>query len=43
MLARSHPDDARRFLEQAQKDAEQRYQAYQAMAHEHAEERKPGA
>jgi len=32
MLARSHPEDAQRFLEEAQKDAERRYKAYQDMA-----------
>ncbi len=32
MLARSHPEDAQRFLQQAQKDAERRYKAYQEMA-----------
>ncbi|PKO63598.1 MAG: pyruvate:ferredoxin (flavodoxin) oxidoreductase, partial [Betaproteobacteria bacterium HGW-Betaproteobacteria-17] len=32
MLARSHPEAAQRFLEQAQRDAEQRFKAYQDMA-----------
>ncbi|MDQ1315286.1 MAG: pyruvate-ferredoxin/flavodoxin oxidoreductase [Pseudomonadota bacterium] len=32
MLARSHPEAAQRFLEQAQQDAEQRYKTYQDMA-----------
>jgi pyruvate-ferredoxin/flavodoxin oxidoreductase len=32
MLARSHPEAAQRFLEQAQQDAERRFKAYQEMA-----------
>jgi pyruvate-ferredoxin/flavodoxin oxidoreductase len=32
MLARSHPEAAQRFLEQAQRDAEQRFKAYADMA-----------
>ncbi len=32
MLARSHPEAAQRFLEQAQQDAERRFKAYQDMA-----------
>jgi pyruvate-ferredoxin/flavodoxin oxidoreductase len=32
MLARSHPEDAQRFLEEAQKEAERRFKAYQEMA-----------
>ncbi len=32
MLQRSHPDAAKRFLEQAQKEAEHRFKAYQDMA-----------
>jgi pyruvate-ferredoxin/flavodoxin oxidoreductase len=43
MLSRSHPEDAQRFLAAAQKEAEQRYRAYQAMARAHSEENKPGA
>ncbi len=43
MLARSHPDAAQRFLEQAQQDAERRFKAYQDMAQGHADEPKPGA
>ncbi len=32
MLARSHPEAAQRFLEQAQRDAERRFKTYQDMA-----------
>jgi pyruvate-ferredoxin/flavodoxin oxidoreductase len=32
MLARSHPEAAQRFLEQAQQDAERRFRMYQDMA-----------
>jgi pyruvate-ferredoxin/flavodoxin oxidoreductase len=38
MLARSHPEAAQRFLEQAQQDAERRFKAYQQLA---AESRNP--
>jgi pyruvate-ferredoxin/flavodoxin oxidoreductase len=43
MLARSHPEDAQRFLAAAQQDAERRFKAYQDMAQGHADESKPGA
>jgi pyruvate-ferredoxin/flavodoxin oxidoreductase len=32
MLARSHPEAAQHFLEEAQKDAERRFKTYQEMA-----------
>jgi len=32
MLARSHPDAAQRFLQQAQQDAERRFKMYRDMA-----------
>jgi pyruvate-ferredoxin/flavodoxin oxidoreductase len=32
MLARSHPEDAQRFLQEAQKEAERRFKVYQEMA-----------
>ena len=32
MLARSHPEAAQHFLEEAQKDAERRFKTYQDMA-----------
>jgi pyruvate-ferredoxin/flavodoxin oxidoreductase len=43
MLARSHPEAAQRFLEEAQRNAEHRFKAYQDMAQRHADESKPGA
>ncbi|MBI1283091.1 MAG: pyruvate:ferredoxin (flavodoxin) oxidoreductase [Thiobacillus sp.] len=43
MLQRSHPDAARHFLEEAQKQAEHRFKTYQDMAQGHADEPKPGA
>jgi pyruvate-ferredoxin/flavodoxin oxidoreductase len=43
MLARSHPEAAQHFLEEAQKEAERRFKAYQDMAQGHADESKPGA
>jgi pyruvate-ferredoxin/flavodoxin oxidoreductase len=43
MLARSHPEAAKRFLEQAQQDAERRFKVYQEMAQSHADEPKSGA
>jgi pyruvate-ferredoxin/flavodoxin oxidoreductase len=43
MLARSHPDAAQRFLEEAQQDADQRFRTYQEMAQGHADESKPGS
>ncbi|MGB9129329.1 MAG: hypothetical protein WCB97_06760, partial [Thiobacillus sp.] len=43
MLARSHPEAAQRFLEQAQQDAEQRFKTYQALAQGHADEPKKEA
>jgi len=43
MLARSHPEAAQRFLEQAQQDAERRFKAYQNMAAGHADESKKDA
>ena len=42
MLARSHPEAAQRFLEQAQQDAERRFKTYHDMALRHADESKPG-
>jgi pyruvate-ferredoxin/flavodoxin oxidoreductase len=42
MLARSHPEAAQRFLEQAQQDAERRFKAYHDMAQRHADEPKSG-
>jgi pyruvate-ferredoxin/flavodoxin oxidoreductase len=42
MLARSHPEAAQRFLEQAQQDAERRFKTYHDMAQRHADESKPG-
>jgi hypothetical protein len=39
MLARSHPEDAQRFLQQAQKEAERRFKAYQEMAEGLADKR----
>ncbi len=43
MLARSHPEAAQRFLEQAQAEADRRFKSYQDMAAGHAAEPKPGA
>ena len=43
MLQRSHPEAAQHFLEQAQKEAEQRFKTYQALAQGHADEPKTGA
>jgi pyruvate-ferredoxin/flavodoxin oxidoreductase len=43
MLARSHPEAAQHFLEEAQKEAERRFKAYQDMAQGHADESKSGA
>ena len=43
MLARSHPEAAQRFLEQAQQEAERRFKAYQDMALRPADESKSGA
>ncbi len=43
MLQRSHPEAARYFLEQAQKQAEQRFKTYQELALGHADEPKTGA
>jgi pyruvate-ferredoxin/flavodoxin oxidoreductase len=43
MLARSHPEAAQQFLQQAQLDAERRFKAYQDMAQRHADEPKSGA
>jgi pyruvate-ferredoxin/flavodoxin oxidoreductase len=43
MLQRSHPEAAKHFLELAQKEAEQRFKTYQALAQGHAEEPKTGA
>ncbi|MHB1401308.1 MAG: pyruvate:ferredoxin (flavodoxin) oxidoreductase [Thiobacillus sp.] len=43
MLARSHPEAAQHFLEEAQKEAERRFKAYQEMAQGHADESKSGA
>jgi len=43
MLQRSHPEAAQAFLEQAQKEAEQRFKTYQELAQGHAEEPKTGA
>jgi pyruvate-ferredoxin/flavodoxin oxidoreductase len=43
MLARSQPEAAQRFLQQAQQDAERRFKTYQDMALRHADESKPGA
>ena len=40
MLQRSHPEAAKHFLELAQKEAEQRFKTYQALAQGHAEEPK---
>ncbi len=37
MLQRSHPEAAQHFLELAQKEAEQRFKTYQAMAQVHAD------
>ncbi|MCD6707270.1 MAG: thiamine pyrophosphate-dependent enzyme, partial [Thiobacillus sp.] len=42
MLARSHPEAAQHFLEEAQKEAERRFKAYQDMALRHADESKSG-
>jgi pyruvate-ferredoxin/flavodoxin oxidoreductase len=43
MLARSHPEAAQGFLEQAQQESERRFKTYQDMAQGHADEPKPGA
>jgi pyruvate-ferredoxin/flavodoxin oxidoreductase len=43
MLARSHPEDAERFLAEAQKEADRRFKAYQALAQGHADTTKTGA
>jgi pyruvate-ferredoxin/flavodoxin oxidoreductase len=43
MLARSHPEAAQRFLQEAQKDAERRFKAYQDMAEGHADKPKKDA
>jgi len=43
MLARSHPEAAQRFLEQAQQEADRRFKAYQDLAQGHADESKTGA
>ncbi|WP_324779477.1 pyruvate:ferredoxin (flavodoxin) oxidoreductase [Thiobacillus sedimenti] len=43
MLARSHPEAAKRFLEQAQQEAERRFKTYQALAQAPADVSKPGA
>ena len=43
MLQRSHPEAAQHFLEQAQKEAEQRFKTYQGLAQGHADEPKTGA
>ncbi len=43
MLARSHPDAAQQFLEQAQRDAERRFKTYQDMAQSHPDEPKKEA
>ena len=42
MLARSHPEAAQHFLEQAQQEADRRFKIYQDMAQGHADEPKPG-
>ncbi len=41
MLARSHPEAAQRFLEQAQQDAERRFKAYRELAQKPADQSKP--
>ena len=41
MLARSHPEAAQRFLEQAQQDAERRFKAYRDLAQKPADQSKP--
>ncbi|MBK6742864.1 MAG: pyruvate:ferredoxin (flavodoxin) oxidoreductase [Hydrogenophilales bacterium] len=43
MLSRSHPEDAERFLAEAQKDADRRFKAYHDLAQGHADTSKPGA
>ncbi len=43
MLARSHPEDAERFLAEAQKEAERRFKVYQELAQGHADTPKTGA
>jgi len=43
MLARSHPEDAERFLAEAQKEADRRFKAYQDLAQGHADTTKTGA
>jgi pyruvate-ferredoxin/flavodoxin oxidoreductase len=43
MLARSHPEAARRFLAEAQQDAERRFRVYQDMARGHADKTKTGS
>jgi len=43
MLARSRPEAAQHFLEQAQQDAERRFKTYQEMAQGHADESKKEA
>jgi pyruvate-ferredoxin/flavodoxin oxidoreductase len=43
MLARSHPEDAERFLAEAQKEADRRFKAYQELAQGPADTTKPGA
>jgi len=42
MLARSHPEAAERLLAEAQKEADRRFQTYQALAQGHAEPPKAG-
>jgi len=42
MLARSHPEDAERFLAEAQKEADRRFKAYQELAQGHADTTKTG-
>ncbi|MBN8774238.1 MAG: pyruvate:ferredoxin (flavodoxin) oxidoreductase [Thiobacillus sp. 63-78] len=43
MLARSHPEAAQQFMEQAQQDAERRFRTYQEMAQRPADEPKKEA
>ena len=43
MLQRSHPEAAQHFLELAQKEAEQRFKTYQALASDHIDVTKSGA
>jgi pyruvate-ferredoxin/flavodoxin oxidoreductase len=43
MLARSHPEAAQRYAEEAQQEADQRFKLYQDMAQSHADQSGPGA